>query len=105
MTAVSKSWFLGAGVAINGLLGPALVFTWVQIYQEYSYPIDFFMPIARMETRATLSLCVAAVSVPLGFLLYVRSARDLHSLGRIVSLTITSIAACVAISFAVWRFT
>ena len=105
MSAASKSWFLGAVVAINGLLVPSLVFTWLSIYRQYSYPIDFFMPVARTETRATLSLCVAAVSVPLAFVIYTRAARDLPSIGRITSLAITSIAACVAISFALWRFT
>lgn len=104
MSAAFKSWCLGAVVAINGLLVLSLVFTWLSIYQQYSYPIDFFTPIARTETRAKLILCVAAVSVPLSFLIYIRTGRDLPSVGRITSLTITSLAACVAVSFAIWRY-
>jgi hypothetical protein len=104
MSAVSKAWCLGAVVAINGLLAPSLAYTWLFIHQEYSYPIDFFLPVQRTETRATLSLCVAAITVPLAFVIYARTARDLPASGRIASLVITSVAAFVAIAFAGWRY-
>ena len=104
MTATFKSLCLGVVVAINGLLLPSLIYTWLSIYREYSYPIDFFLPLQRTETRATISLCVAALSVPLAFVIYWRVARDLPSSGRIASLVITCAAAGVAGAFAVWRY-
>jgi hypothetical protein len=104
MSATSKAWCLGAAVAINGLLGPSLAYTWLSIYRQYSYPIDFFLPIERTEARATVSLCVAAVTVPLTFLIYARTARDLPSPGRIATLVITGATAFVAIAFAGWRY-
>lgn len=104
MTVASKAWCLGAVVAVNGLLAPSLAFTWLSIYQQHSYPIDFLLPIERTEARATLSLCVAAISVPLAFAIYARTARDLPSLGRIATLVITCAAAFVAIAFTGWRY-
>ena len=104
MSTVSKSWCLGALVAVNGLLVPSLIFTWLSIYRQYSYPLDFFMPVARTETRATLGLCVAAVSIPLAAAIYTRTARELSSANRIVSLVIIGGAACVSVAFAVWKY-
>ena len=104
MSAASKSWCLGAVVAINGLLAPSLAYTWLSIYRQYSYPVDFFLPLERTEERATLSLCVAAITVPLAFVIYARSARDLPSPIRIATLVITGGAAVVAIAFLGWRY-
>ena len=39
--------------AVNALLAHSLVYSWLFIYREFSYPIDFFMPISRTMTRAT----------------------------------------------------
>jgi hypothetical protein len=104
MSAACKSWCLGAVVAINGLLAPSLAYTWLSIYRQYSYPIDFFLPIERTEARATLSLCVVAITVPLAFVIYARTAHDLPSPMRIATLVITSGAAVVAVAFAGWRY-
>jgi hypothetical protein len=104
MSATSKSWCLGALVAINGLLTSSLVYTWLWIYREYSYPIDFFLPITRTETRASVTLCTAAVTIPLTFAIYTRTVRDLPSPGRIATLVITGATACVSIAFGIWRY-
>jgi hypothetical protein len=104
MSASLKTWCLGALVAVNALLAHSLVYSWLFIYREFSYPIDFFMPINRTMTRATISLCVAAVSVPLAGILYARTARELPPTGRIVTLVVIVVAAGVSIAFAVWRY-
>src|SRR5436190_10898101 len=103
MSAPVKTWCLGAVVAINALLAPSLVYTWLHIYREYSYPIDFFLPINRTSTRAAFTLCVAAVTMPLSCVLYSRTARDLSPPTRIASVIITIAAAFVAIAFACRR--
>jgi hypothetical protein len=104
MSVAAKAWCLGVVVAINSFLAPSLAYTWLSIYREHSYPIDFFMPIEKLETRGALNLCVAAVTVPLAFLIYARTARELPSPVRIASLVGAGAAAFVAIAFAVWRF-
>lgn len=104
MSASLKTWCLGGLVAVNALLAHSLVYSWLFIYREFSYPIDFFMPINRTMTRATIALCVAAVSVPLATVLYARTARELSSVSRIATIVVTFVAAGVAIAFAVWRY-
>jgi hypothetical protein len=104
MSASLKTWCLGALVAVNALLAHSLVYSWLFIYRESSYPIDFFMPINRTMTRATITLCVAAVSVPLASILYVRTAQELSSVSRIATIVVTSVAAAVSIAFAAWRY-
>ena len=104
MSTTSKVWCLGAVVAINGLLAQSLACTWLSIYQQYSYPIDFFLPVERTEARATLNLCVAAITLPLTFLLYTRAERKLPLTVRIATLVITCGATFVAIAFLGWRY-
>jgi hypothetical protein len=104
MTAASKAWCLGILAAVNGLCVPSLTYTWLSIYRQYSYPIDFFLPIARTSTRASLILAVLAATVPVSLFVYYRSAQDLPSFIRIISLVITCCAACMGLSFAIWRY-
>jgi hypothetical protein len=104
MSASLKTWCLGALVAVNGLLAYSLVYSWLFIYREFSYPLDFFLPVNRTMTRATITLCVAAVSVPLASILYARTARELSSISRIATVVVTVVAAAVSIAFAAWRY-
>ncbi len=104
MSASLKTWCLGALVAVNALLAHSLVYSWLFIYREFSYPIDFFMPINRTMTRATITLCVAAVSVPLASILYARIARELSPVSRIATIVVTAVATAVSIAFAAWRY-
>ena len=91
MSTSVKTWCLGALVAVNALLAHSLVYSWVFIYREFSYPVDFFMPVNRTMTRARITLCVAAVSVPLAGLLYARTAPELPPFSRIATIAITAI--------------
>src|SRR5258708_3813391 len=102
MSASLKTWCLGALVAVNALLVLSLLYSWIYIAREFYYPIDFFVPINRTMTRATIPLCVAAVSVPLAGVLYVRTARELSSIPRIAPIVITVTAAAVSVAFATW---
>jgi hypothetical protein len=86
------------------MLAPSLLFTWFSIYRQYSYPIDFFLPIQRTEARATLSLCVAAFTVPLALAIYVKAGREIPLACRIPTLLITVATAFVALAFASWRY-
>ena len=104
MPALFKAWCLGAIVAINGMLAPSLVFTWLSIYSQYSYPIDFFLPLERTEDRAILSLCVAAITVPLALVFYVKNGREMPLACRIPTLLITVATAFIALAFASWTF-
>ena len=103
MSASLKTWCLGALVAVNALLAYSLVCSWLFIYREFSYPIDFVMPVNRTMTRATITLWVAAVSVPLASILYARTAREMSSVSRIATIVVTAVAAAVSIAFAAWR--
>ncbi len=91
-------------MAINALLAHSLVYSWLFVYREFSYPIDFFFPINRTMTRQTVTLCVAALSVPLATILYARTARELCSVSRIATIVITVTAAALSIAFASWRY-
>lgn len=104
MSVSLKSWCLGALVAVNALLAHSLVYSWLFIHQEFSHPIDFFVPINRTMTRATIALCVAAVTVPISSVLYARTARELSPVSRIATIVVTALAAGVSIAFAVWRY-
>src|ERR1041385_6278293 len=104
MSTSLKTWCLGALVAVNALLAHSLVYSWLFIYREFSYPIDFFMPINRTMTRATITLCVAAASVPLESILYAHTARESSSVCRIATILVTAVAATVSIAFAAWRY-
>jgi len=104
MEASLKIWCLGALVAINALLAHSLVYSWLFIYREFSYPIDFFVPINRTMTRATISLCVAVVTIPLAGILYARTARELSPVVRIATIVITITAAALSLAFATWRY-
>jgi len=104
MSVSLKTWCLGALAAVNALLVYSLAYTWLEIYREFSYPIDFFLPINRTLTRATVGLCVAAATVPLAGILYARTARDLPAFTRIATLVTTLAAAAVSVSFAIWRY-
>lgn len=104
MTATFKAWCLGGLVAINGLLAVSLALTWLSIYEQFSHPIDFSLPVQRAQMHATLILYVAAVSVPLAFAIHRRTERDLPPSARVASLLISSVAAFVAIAFYVWRY-
>ena len=99
-----KIWCLGALVAVNALLAHSLVYSWLFIYREFSYPIDFLVPINRTTTRATISLCVAAVTIPLAGILYARTARELPSVVRIATIVITIATAALSLAFATWRY-
>lgn len=104
MSASLKTWCLGALVAVNALLAHSLVYSWLFIYREFSCPIDFFMPINRTMARATITLCVAAVSVPLAGILYARTAPELPTITRIATIAVTVAAAAVSVAFAIWRY-
>jgi len=104
MTATLKTWLLGAAVAVNALLTFSLVWTWRFIYQEFSYPIDFFLPLKRTSARATLMLLVSAFTVPLALLIYVRVCRELPRFLRVISLVPICSAAFTAVAFAAWRY-
>jgi hypothetical protein len=104
MSAISKAWGLGALVAVNGMLASSLVYTWLSIYRQYSYPLDFFLPLQRTEARATISLCVAAITVPLALAFYVKADREMPLACRIPTLLITVATAFVALAFASWRY-
>lgn len=91
-------------MAVNALLAHSLVCSWLFIYREFSYPIDFFMPINRTVARATITLCVAAVSVPLAGVLYARTAPELPMITRIATIAVTVAAAAVSVAFAIWRY-
>ena len=104
MSASLKIWCLGALVAVNALVAHSLVYSWLFIYREFSYPIDFFLPLNRTATRATISLCVAAATIPLAGILYARTARELPSIVRIATIVITVAAAALALAFATWRY-
>jgi hypothetical protein len=104
MSASSKIWCLGVVVSINAMLTPSLAYTWLSIYWQYSYPIDFFLPIERTQMRAILSLCVAAISVPIALVIYARNAHELPILIRITTLVVTCVTAFTAIAFVSWRY-
>ncbi len=104
MTLPFKACCLGVVVAVNGLLASSLAYTWFFIYREHTYPIDFFMPLERADSRATVTLCMAAVSVPLAFVMYARIWRELRPAGRLATLIVSGAAAGVAVAFTVWRY-
>src|SRR6185503_18753241 len=104
MSSSSKIWCLGAVVAANGLLVPSLVYSWLYIYRQYSYPIDFFLPLSQTEMRVRLCLIVAAITVPLTVVLYRGVARDLPRFIRVATLVISCSTAIVAIAFPIWRY-
>jgi hypothetical protein len=104
MSAPSKAWLVGVVVILDGVLAPWLVFTWLFIYQQHSYPIDYFSPLQIAYARATNLLISLAVTLPVTFFLYHRSARDLPPLIRVISLVIAGSATAIAIAFSVWRF-
>jgi hypothetical protein len=97
-------WIVGALAATNAMLAISLYFTWLSIFEMYSYPIDFFFPITRTETRAIVSLYVAAVTVPMGFLSFRHAATAMPAITRAISLFANSGAAIVAIAFVIWKY-
>jgi hypothetical protein len=104
MSAQTKAWCLGLLVSINAMLVPSLLYSWQEIYTEFSYPIDFFLPVDRTLMRAKIILCVAAVSIPLTCFLYMRSERELSRALRILTMIVTLAAALVSIAFAWWKY-
>lgn len=97
-------WIAGAIAAFNSILAVSLTSTWLSIYEMYSYPIDFFWPVTRTETRATISLFTAAMTVPIGFFSYRHAASAMPVQLRVISLMAHGAATIVALAFLIWKY-
>jgi membrane-associated PAP2 superfamily phosphatase len=104
MSAFFKLWRLRTVVAINGLFVPLLAYSWLSIYEECSYPIDYPYALERLLAHLTRLLVAAAMTILLTVVIYPRTIRDLSRGERIATLVITGGAAFVAITIALWRY-
>ncbi|MBE7502782.1 MAG: hypothetical protein HS113_21350 [Verrucomicrobiales bacterium] len=77
---------LAALVGINGLFVVSIAYVWLVAYQPVYQDHNPLLTTQTLETRATLNLCVAAITVPVTFALYARTARHLKPLGRVATL-------------------
>ena len=102
MPSALKIWILGGVVVINAMLTFSLAWSWQFVYRQYSYPIDFFLPLNATRDRIVLMLGVATVSVPLALLMYRRAGRELPIIARIWSLLTACTAASIAVSYLIW---
>jgi hypothetical protein len=104
MTATAKGWWLGLAVALDASFALWLVLTWLFIFQQYSYPIDYPAPIIEAQARAKSLLFALTVLLPMTFVTYQKSARELPASLRVLSLVISGSSMAVAIAFVVWRY-
>ena len=104
MRSALKTWILGGLVAVNVMLTVSLTWSWRFVYIEYSYPIDFFLPLHNTSLRITVALLVCALSVPLSLNVCKRAGPELPSVARVVTLVSSFAAASVALAFVIWRY-
>jgi hypothetical protein len=104
MSTALKIWILGGLVAVNAMLTVSLAWSWRYMYVQYSYPIDFFLPLDHTSRRITLVLFVCTFSVPLSFITCRSAGPELPSVARVLTLVTSGAAASVALAFSIWRY-